>query len=62
MLGAGGTSMLPKDEWTAVDRYLNEALLPYDAVLEEALRANAAAGLPEGLGTRVHFGVNFITE
>jgi predicted O-methyltransferase YrrM len=38
--------MLPRDEWTAVDRYLNEALLPHDAVLEEALRANAAAGLP----------------
>ncbi len=32
---------------TAVDRYLNETLLPADAVLEAALAANAAAGLPE---------------
>jgi predicted O-methyltransferase YrrM len=38
--------MQPQDEWTAVDRYLSEALLPHDAVLEEALRSNAAAGLP----------------
>ena len=38
---------MPKHEWAAVDRYLNETLLPVDAVLEAALAANAAAGLPE---------------
>jgi predicted O-methyltransferase YrrM len=32
--------------WTAVDRYLAEMLVPPDAVLEAALEANAAAGLP----------------
>jgi predicted O-methyltransferase YrrM len=35
------------DTWTAVDRYLGEALLPPDPSLEEALRDSAAAGLPE---------------
>jgi predicted O-methyltransferase YrrM len=34
------------DRWSLVDRYLARALLPPDEVLEEALRANAAAGLP----------------
>jgi predicted O-methyltransferase YrrM len=38
--------MEPRDEWIAVDRYLTGALLPPDPALEEALRANAAAGLP----------------
>jgi len=37
---------MPQDQWTAVDRYLVSALLPPDPVLDEALRANAAAGLP----------------
>jgi predicted O-methyltransferase YrrM len=37
---------MPQDQWTAVDRYLVSALLPADDVLEKALRANAAAGLP----------------
>jgi predicted O-methyltransferase YrrM len=32
--------------WSAVDRYIQSALLPPDAALDEALRANAAAGLP----------------
>jgi predicted O-methyltransferase YrrM len=32
--------------WTAVDRYLAESLIPSDPVLEEVLRANAAAGMP----------------
>jgi predicted O-methyltransferase YrrM len=32
--------------WKAVDAYLNEKLMPVDAVLEAALEANAAAGLP----------------
>jgi predicted O-methyltransferase YrrM len=38
---------MPSDsQWSAVDDYLNAALLPPDPALEEALRANAAAGLP----------------
>jgi len=33
-------------EWTAVDRYLTDLLIGSDPVLEAALEANAAAGLP----------------
>jgi len=33
--------------WSAVDTYLGDLLLPPDAVLNEALAASAAAGLPE---------------
>jgi predicted O-methyltransferase YrrM len=32
--------------WTAVDRYMVESLIPRDPALDEALQANAAAGLP----------------
>jgi predicted O-methyltransferase YrrM len=32
--------------WTSVDRYLAETLIPADPILEAALAANAAAGLP----------------
>jgi predicted O-methyltransferase YrrM len=35
-----------QEQWTAVDRYLVERLVPADAVLEAALEANDAAGLP----------------
>jgi len=35
-----------QDQWTAVDRYFTERLLPADPVLEAALEASAAAGLP----------------
>jgi predicted O-methyltransferase YrrM len=35
-----------QERWTAVDRYLAEKLVPADPVLEAALAANAAAGLP----------------
>jgi predicted O-methyltransferase YrrM len=35
-----------KELWTAVDQYLNQGLIPRDPVLEQALQANAAAGLP----------------
>jgi len=35
-----------QDKWTEVDRYLGEALLPPDPVLEEVQRASAVAGLP----------------
>ena len=34
------------DRWAAVDRYVTDLLLPRDRVLEAALAANAAAGLP----------------
>ena len=34
------------DPWTAVDTYFEEKLLPSDPVLEEALRASEAGGLP----------------
>ena len=33
-------------QWKAVDRYLNDLLLPADAILDAALEANRAAGLP----------------
>ena len=35
-----------QDLWTAVDRYLVDALVPPDPVFDDALRTNAAAGLP----------------
>lgn len=35
-----------QEQWTAVDRYITDLLVPPDAVLEAALQANAAAGLP----------------
>ncbi len=37
---------MSQELWTAVDRYVAESLIPRDPVLEEALQANAAAGLP----------------
>ena len=37
---------MTREQWTAVDRYLDDLLVPSDAVLEATLRANAAAGLP----------------
>jgi len=35
-----------QEQWTAVDRYITDHLVPRDEVLEEALEANALAGLP----------------
>ena len=35
-----------QDQWTAVDRYITDKLVPPDAILDEAMKANAAAGLP----------------
>lgn len=35
-----------QEQWTAVDRYFAEALLPHDPALEAARRANLQAGLP----------------
>lgn len=37
---------MSRDDWEAVDRYFAELLIPRDSALEEALAANAAAGLP----------------
>lgn len=37
---------MSKELWTAVDQYLVENLIPRDPVFDEALKANAAAGLP----------------
>jgi predicted O-methyltransferase YrrM len=34
------------EQWTAVDGYITDSLLPPDPALESALRASAAAGLP----------------
>ena len=35
-----------QDQWTAVDRYFTELLVPSDDALEQALAANAKKGLP----------------
>jgi predicted O-methyltransferase YrrM len=35
-----------QDQWTAVDRYINDLLIGPDPALDEALRASSAAGLP----------------
>ena len=37
---------MPQDRWTAVDRYITDTLLHADEALDEALKANEAAGLP----------------
>ena len=37
---------MSKKKWTAVDRYISEALIPADPVLESALKASKKAGLP----------------
>jgi predicted O-methyltransferase YrrM len=36
-----------QEQWTAVDRYLTDLFVPPDPLLEQALEASAAAGLPE---------------
>ncbi|HEY3610800.1 MAG TPA: class I SAM-dependent methyltransferase, partial [Pseudonocardiaceae bacterium] len=38
---------MSRDQWTAVDEYLVEHLIPADEVLDAALAASAAAGLPD---------------
>lgn len=38
---------MSQEQWTAVDQYFTNLLVPADAVLEEALRASDAAGLPQ---------------
>ena len=37
---------MDQEQWTAVDRYITDALVPPDPALEAAMKANAAAGLP----------------
>jgi predicted O-methyltransferase YrrM len=37
---------MTQDQWTAVDRYITDLLVPPDPVLDAALQASAAAGLP----------------
>lgn len=38
---------MAEDQWTEVDRYFSESLLPNDPILESALEASVAAGLPQ---------------
>ncbi len=38
--------MTSQEQWTAVDRYIEDRLLPPDPVMEAVLEASAAAGLP----------------
>jgi len=35
-----------QDQWTAVDRYITDLLVPSDSVLDTTLQTSAAAGLP----------------
>ncbi|HMA36527.1 MAG TPA: O-methyltransferase [Chloroflexia bacterium] len=37
---------MPQDQWTAVDRYITDLFIPADPVLDAALQAQAAAGMP----------------
>jgi predicted O-methyltransferase YrrM len=37
---------MSQEQWTAVDKYVNDLLIPADPALEAALRASTAAGLP----------------
>jgi predicted O-methyltransferase YrrM len=37
---------MTKEQWTQVDRFISDRLIPSDPILEAALEANAAGGLP----------------
>jgi predicted O-methyltransferase YrrM len=37
---------MPQEQWTAVDRYITDLLVPPDPALDAALQSSAAAGLP----------------
>ena len=37
---------MAEDQWTEVDQYFSERLLPSDPILESALEAGEKAGLP----------------
>jgi len=41
------TALAARRHWTAVDAYIADRLVPSDPVLEDALAASAAAGLPD---------------
>ncbi|XXU21169.1 O-methyltransferase [Sorangium sp. So ce861] len=41
-----GGSLMAQEQWSAVDRYITDLLVPPDAALAAALDASAAAGLP----------------
>jgi predicted O-methyltransferase YrrM len=38
--------IMAQEQWTAVDGYITELLVPWDAALDGALESSAAAGLP----------------
>src|SRR4051812_50217634 len=38
--------MTPQEQWTSVERYFNDLLIPPDPALDAALKDSAAAGLP----------------
>src|SRR5437868_1418660 len=38
---------MAQEQWTAVDRYITDLLVPTDPALDAALQASAAAGLPQ---------------
>ncbi len=38
---------MTQERWSAVDQYINDALIGPDPVLEEVLRASSAAGMPQ---------------
>jgi predicted O-methyltransferase YrrM len=42
----GGRPSVGQERWTAVDRYVEEMLVADDPALDDALAANASAGLP----------------
>src|SRR5215217_6389517 len=37
---------MSQEQWTAVDQYITDLLVPADPALDEALRSSARAGLP----------------
>src|SRR5947209_20225279 len=37
---------MPQEQWTAVDRYITDLLVPADPALDAALQSSVAAGLP----------------
>src|ERR1700709_1875330 len=37
---------MTQEQWTAVDRYISETLVPTDAILDAAIQASIEAGLP----------------
>jgi predicted O-methyltransferase YrrM len=39
-------SGMTREQWTEVERYINELLVPSDSVMDAALEASSAAGLP----------------